>query len=96
MDLPHDQAVILTGTPLENRLEDLYSIVQFADPELLTPLWLFAANHYRIDPKSPSKPFAYHNLDQLHQRLSEVLIRRRKAEVFESLPKELTRPTGSP
>jgi SNF2 family DNA or RNA helicase len=90
MDIPHDQAIVLTGTPLENRLEDLYAIVQFADPELLTPLWLFAVNYYLIDPKSKAKPFAYHNLDQLHQRLSAVLIRRRKAEVFQSLPREVT------
>jgi superfamily II DNA/RNA helicase len=33
---------------LENKLEDVYSIVQFLDPELLSPLWRFAADHFLL------------------------------------------------
>ena len=32
-------AFVLTGTPLENRIDELYSIVQYLDPELLGPLF---------------------------------------------------------
>jgi hypothetical protein len=46
--IPRRHAVVLTGTPLENRLEDVYSIVQFLDPQLLSPLWRFAAEHFAI------------------------------------------------
>ncbi len=46
--IPRRHAVVLTGTPLENRPEDVYSIVQFLDPQLLSPLWRFAAEHFAI------------------------------------------------
>ncbi len=32
-------AFVLTGTPLENRIDELYSIVQYLDPELFGPLF---------------------------------------------------------
>ena len=34
-------AVILSGTPLENRLEELYSVVQLVDQFCLSPYYLF-------------------------------------------------------
>ena len=33
--------VVLTGTPLENKLEELYSIIQFINPYKLSPLFGF-------------------------------------------------------
>ena len=36
-----DYAVILSGTPLENRLEELYSVVELADQYCLGPYYLF-------------------------------------------------------
>ena len=84
--VPHSHSLIMTGTPLENKLEDLYAIVQFADPELLTPLWAFAANHYSMSRSKRNKILGYRNLDVVHEKLKSVLIRRTKQEVFESLP----------
>ena len=46
--LPCKHALVLTGTPLENKLEDIYSIVQFLDPNMLSPLWQFAADHFML------------------------------------------------
>jgi SNF2 family DNA or RNA helicase len=34
-------AVILSGTPLENKLEELYSVMEFADNFCLGPFWKF-------------------------------------------------------
>jgi SNF2 family DNA or RNA helicase len=34
-----DYAVILSGTPLENKLEELYSVMEFADNYCLGPYW---------------------------------------------------------
>ena len=38
-------ALVLTGTPLENKLEDLYSIIQFIDPFRLGSLYKFLEQH---------------------------------------------------
>ena len=44
-------AFVLTGTPLENRIDEIYSIVQFLDPELLGPLFRFNREFYELDSK---------------------------------------------
>lgn len=36
---------MLTGTPLENRLEELVSIVQFVDQHRLGPTWRLLHDH---------------------------------------------------
>ena len=38
-------AIVLTGTPLENRLEELHSIVEFIDRYRLGPMFRFLDNH---------------------------------------------------
>ncbi len=88
--LPRKHALVLTGTPLENKLEDVYSIVQFLEPAMLSPLWKFAADHFMLSRSSKGKILGYHNLDKLHNRLQEVAIRRRKEQVLSELPREVT------
>lgn len=84
--IPRTHSLVITGTPLENRLEDLYSIFEFSDPQLFTPLWSFAAAHYRLSRVKKNKIVGYRNLDIIHDKLKSVLLRRTKEEVFESLP----------
>lgn len=57
--IPRIHSLVLTGTPLENKLEDLYSIVQFCNPEILSPLWAFAAQHYRLSRERGNKILGY-------------------------------------
>ncbi|MBF0103022.1 MAG: DEAD/DEAH box helicase family protein [Desulfobacterales bacterium] len=82
-------ALVLTGTPLENKLEDVYSIIQFLDPKLLSPLWKFAANHFMLSRDKKGKIIGYRNLEHLHDKLKSVVIRRRKEEVLSDLPNEI-------
>lgn len=77
-------AFVLTGTPLENRIDEIYSIVQFLDPSLLGPLFRFNRDFYDLDDRG--RPAGYKNLDELHRRLTPVLLRRRKHEVEGQLP----------
>ena len=42
-------AFVLTGTPLENRIDEIYSIVQFLDPHVLGPLFRFNRDFYVLD-----------------------------------------------
>jgi superfamily II DNA or RNA helicase len=87
--IPRNHALVLTGTPLENKLEDVYSIVQFLDPRLLTPLWRFAADHFMLSRHKKGKILGYRNLDRLHDQLKSLVIRRRKEEVLSDLPDEM-------
>ena len=78
-------AFVLTGTPIENRIDDIYSIVQFLDPHLFGPLFRFNREFYELDEKG--KPEGYKNLDKLHAKLQPILLRRTKSDVESQLPK---------
>jgi hypothetical protein len=77
-------AFVLTGTPVENRIDELYSIVQYLDPELVGPLFRFNRAFYALDERG--RPVDYQNLAELRQRLATVMLRRRKSEVEKELP----------
>lgn len=87
--IPRSHALVLTGTPLENKLEDVYSIVQFLDPDLLAPLWDFAGHHFLISRKKKNRIAGYTNLSALHEKLKGIVIRRKKEEVLSELPDEV-------
>jgi SNF2 family DNA or RNA helicase len=84
--IPRKHSLILTGTPLENRLIDLYSIMNFIDPEFLAPLWEFSMNHCLFDKSKKNKINGYYNLQALKTRLGSKIIRREKKDVLEQLP----------
>lgn len=87
--IPKKHGIVLTGTPLENKLEDVYSIVQFLDPYLLSPLWKFAADHFMIDRKKKQGIAGYRNLAGLSRKIGPLVIRRTKKEVLRDLPDEI-------
>jgi superfamily II DNA or RNA helicase len=77
-------ALVLTGTPLENRLEELVSIVQFVDRHRLGPTWRLLHEHQMRD--EAGRVIGYRALDRIGATLAPVLLRRRKAEVLDQLP----------
>jgi superfamily II DNA or RNA helicase len=77
-------AFVLTGTPLENRIDETYSIVQYLDPEIFGPLFRFNRDFYELDERG--RPVGYRNLDAMHRRLSAIMLRRRKRDVEKELP----------
>ena len=79
-------SVLLSGTPLENKLDELVSIVQLADPYCLSPLYRFRYDHIITDPSS-GKAIGYKNLNDIRERLKDTLIRRTKQSVRLQLPK---------
>ncbi|MFH1846591.1 MAG: DEAD/DEAH box helicase [Candidatus Omnitrophota bacterium] len=80
-------ALVLTGTPLENRLEELHSIVSFLDWHHLGPLFRFLHTHQVTD--NTGKVVGYKKLNELGDSLSSILIRRRKHEVLLQLPERI-------
>src|SRR5262249_27595295 len=77
-------ALVLTGTPLENKIEELYSIVQFVDDRRLGPAFQFLHDHRVLDPGG--KLLGYRNLDRVREKLEPILLRRTRAEVLSQLP----------
>ena len=85
--LKKKHSLVITGTPIENKLIDLFSIVDFIMPNMLAPLWEFSYQHCYFDHTQKNKITGYYNLQQLKERLQPVLIRREKQEVLEQLNK---------
>jgi len=80
-------AFVLTGTPLENRLEELHSIVEFIDCFRLGPLYRYLAEHQHTD--DAGKVIGYKNLSKISESLQPILIRRTKDEVLKELPERI-------
>jgi hypothetical protein len=77
-------ALVLSGTPLENRLDELYSVVQFIDGWRLGPGFRFFNKHRVIDEKG--KVLGYKNLGELREALKPILLRRTRDSVKLELP----------
>ncbi len=77
-------ALVLSGTPLENRLDDLFSVVEFADDRRLGPSFRFFNTHRVVDEKG--KLLGYKKMDKLREKLSPILLRRTRGEVMKQLP----------
>jgi len=80
-------AIVLTGTPLENRLEELISIIQFVDPFRLGPTFRLLHEHQVRD--EVGKVTGYRDLDKIGQSLAPVLLRRQKDQVLDQLPERI-------
>jgi superfamily II DNA or RNA helicase len=80
-------AIVLTGTPLQNRLEELVSIVQFVDQHRLGPTWRLLHEHQLRD--ESGRVVGYRDLDRIGATLAPIMLRRRKAEVLAQLPERI-------
>jgi superfamily II DNA or RNA helicase len=78
-------AFVLTGTPLENKLEELFSVVEFIDGRRLGPAFRFLHEHRTEDEHGTL--IGYRGLDQIHDQLAPILLRRTRQEVLKDLPK---------
>jgi SNF2 family DNA or RNA helicase len=81
-------ALVLSGTPLENRLEELYTVVGFIDDRRLGPAYRFFHKHRVVDDRGRVE--GYRNLDQLRKTLAPVLLRRTRDSVMRDLPERTT------
>ena len=80
-------AFVLTGTPLENRIDELYSLTEFIEPSLFGSLFRFNRKFYRFD--AAGKMAGLQNLGELHETVGKVMLRRRKDDVEEQLPERV-------
>ncbi len=82
INAPH--VIVLTGTPLENRLQELISIVQLVDQHRLGPTWRLLHDHQQVD--DVGRVIGYRDLDRIGNSLKPIMLRRRKSEVLTQLP----------
>lgn len=77
--------LVLTGTPMENRLDELASIVEWVDDLALEPKWRLTAWHTTpVD--GTTEISGARNLETLRTRLSGCMVRRVRREVLSQLP----------
>lgn len=81
-------ALVLSGTPLENRLDELYSVVQFIDNRRLGPAFRFFHDHRVVNERG--RVLGYRNLDDLRKNLAPILLRRTRRMVLNDLPPRTT------
>ncbi len=79
LELQAKHRVVLTGTPLENRALDLWSLVQFVQPGFLGPRRRFVERHDKHDAPPWTRRL-------LAARLRPLLLRRLKQQVATDLP----------
>jgi superfamily II DNA or RNA helicase len=77
--------LVLTGTPMENRLEELSSLVEWVDPFAMEPKWRLGVAH-AVRADGSAEVVGAKNLDTLRARLSGCLLRRTRKEVLGQLP----------
>ena len=77
--------LVLTGTPMENRIEELASIVEWVDDMALEPKWRLASLHAtRADGRR--EVIGARNLDTIRDRLRHCMVRRIRQDVLDQLP----------
>lgn len=76
--------LVLSGTPLENNLGELFTVARFVDEQRLGSAFKFFNRHRVVDDKG--KTIGYQNLDELRETMRPILLRRTRAEVAKQLP----------
>lgn len=82
--LHSEYVMALSGTPLENKLNELYSVTQFVNQFRLGPLYKFTEDTTVYD--ESGRIIGYKNLHHISDMMKDTLIRRRKADVRIQMP----------
>tara|TARA_Y100000034_G_scaffold132456_1_gene195479 strand:+ start:202 stop:1887 length:1686 start_codon:yes stop_codon:yes gene_type:complete len=84
--------VLLSGSPIENNLQELYNIVNLVRPRFFGSFYKFAQEHIIYEKiyvgfnKYINSVVGYKNLPELSEKLHSIMIRRYKKDVAPELP----------
>ncbi len=82
IELQSEHRLVLTGTPIENSLTDLWSQINFVNPGLLGTLNFFKRSFVQAIEKKKDEE----REEQLKELINPFILRRTKAEVAQELP----------
>jgi SNF2 family DNA or RNA helicase len=74
----------LTGQPIENRPEELFSIMEFVDKDVLGDFKTFDRTFIVRD--HWGKPTRYRNLDVMHSAMQDCMVRKTREDIKDQLP----------
>ncbi len=74
----------LTGQPIENKPEELFSIMEFVDKTVLGRFDIFDRTFIQRD--HFGKPVRYRNLKSLQDSLTDAMVRKTRADIADQLP----------
>jgi hypothetical protein len=78
--------LVLTGTPMENRFDELASVMDFVDDLALEPKWRLTPFHAQVQGDAGSGRAGARHLASLRSRLQATMVRRVRQEVLSQLP----------
>jgi SNF2 family DNA or RNA helicase len=84
--LDPEYRIVLTGTPMENRLEELASVLDWVDDVALSPKWRLVPWHTRADGDGGKGASGARNLETLRARIGTCTLRRLRRDVLGQLP----------
>lgn len=82
--IPAKRRIALTGTPLNNSVQDIWNIVDWIKPGYLGTYWQFVKEYCTQDKFGSIT--GYKNLQKLKDKLETLMIRRLKKDVLHELP----------
>ena len=79
--------VALSGTPIKSKPAQFFPILKLLNPKVFGNQWQFLQRY--CDPKNNGFGYTFNgatNLEELHQLVSQVMIRREKKDILKDLP----------
>lgn len=83
---PAARKYLLSGTPLENNIEELWSIMDFCRDGIFGTNYAFRNRYFELDAYNTPIMVKPYLLPELKEKMAPVIMRKRKDEVLKDLP----------